>query len=710
MKRTAHIERTKKTPPSPAVAIGHARKTLPPWIYVLGLATAVFLAYGTVWSAGFIWDDDAHVTLNRCIIGPLGLKDVWTSAEANYFPLVLTHLWVLHKIWGLVPLPYHLMTVLLHVLCGITLWAVLKKMRIPGAAIGAALWTLHPVQVDSVAWISEIKNTQSGLFFLLAIWFFVRWNERREQVGLRARDYVFALLCALGAILSKPSTVMLPVALGLCAWWENKTWRLRDLWPLVPFLTISAIASGWTIWEQKFHSKALGSEWSQTLPERLIIAGQASWFYLGKLLWPQPLAFVYPRWSLNAGNPASYLPAVLAVAALLVLWWRREGKLRPLFFASLFYLALLFPVLGFFDVYYFRYSFVADHFQYLASMGPLVLLGAAFARIIDRNRLGIPRVTGLVSCGAIICLLSVLTWRHAQTYRDNSILWRTTIERNPACWLAHNNLGGILVKTDRMAEAITHFNEALRYKPDYAPALYNLGFALQKTGQPTEAVARYEAALRIDPAVPDGHASLGIALRDTGRSAEAADHFRQSLATEPDNVANLVNYALTLTDVSKFSEAIALYERALALDASFAGAYYNLAVALRQSGRLPEAIARYEQLLKLKPDYPDAQNNFANALADSGRLAEAVFHYEQALKQNPNDVLASNNWASALRRMGDLPAALARFEQTIRLAPTFAEAHYNLALTLRDAGRTQEARAHYDQAKQLKPTLPDIRW
>jgi hypothetical protein len=259
-----------------------------PWIFAAFLVLATALAYQQVWHAGYIWDDDSHLTQNPCIIGPLGFKGIWTTAAATYYPLVLTSFWVQHALWGLNPLPYHLVNVAMHAACGILLWKVLLSLRVPGALIGAALWALHPVEVESVAWITELKNTQSCFFYLLAILFFLKWrgDAAKQEQHTGKWNYGAAIFCALLAILSKSSTVMLPVVLGLCWWWMDGRWRSRNVVALIPFLFVSILAALWTIWEQKFHSNAIGPSFMQTWPERLIVAGCDIWFYLANLRGP----------------------------------------------------------------------------------------------------------------------------------------------------------------------------------------------------------------------------------------------------------------------------------------------------------------------------------------------------------------------------------------------------------------------------------------
>src|SRR5438270_6184912 len=370
---------------------------------ILGIAlvAAVTLAYARVRHAGFIWDDEQHLTQNPVIVGPLSFADIWTSARAVYYPLVLTTFWILHKFVGLNPLPYHALNVAWHALAALLLWRVLVQLRVRGAWLGAVIWALHPVVVQSVAWITEMKNTQSAVFYLLAISLFLQSRKASEQRLL----YWLAVLSFAAAITSKPSTVMLPVVLALCIWWREDKIVWRNLRALAPFIFISVIASAWTIWEQKFHAGATGPEWMQTPLQRILISADATWFYLLKLIWPHPLIFIYPRWNIDPARPLAYVPLIALVIAGIVLLAKRNGKLRPVFFAFAYFVIALFPVLDFFDVYFFRYSFVSDHFQYLASMGPLALTGAIIWQASERFK-----KVRLAFSSAVLLLLAALTF------------------------------------------------------------------------------------------------------------------------------------------------------------------------------------------------------------------------------------------------------------------------------------------------------------
>jgi hypothetical protein len=326
------------------------------WAWSLLLIAAVFLAYIPVWRAGYLWDDDLVLTANPCIVGPLGLKEIWTTAAADICPLTLTTFWIEHKLWGLAPLPYHLVNVLLHGLGAVVLWRVLRGLGSPGGWLGAALWALHPVQVESVAWITEMKNTQSGLFFLLSILFFLKWlgtdrGGRRNWNG----NYALTLLFAAMAMASKSSTVLLPVVLCLCAWWREGRWHWRNVAAVVPLFAMSLAAGAVSMWTQGLQTLVANDPLPmRTGPERLALAGDNVWFYLGKLIWPHPLLTIYPPTNIDAGQLSGYLPLLAVSAVLFVLWWNRQRWGRPWFFAFAYFLVMLLPVLGLVDNFIFH--------------------------------------------------------------------------------------------------------------------------------------------------------------------------------------------------------------------------------------------------------------------------------------------------------------------------------------------------------------------
>jgi Tfp pilus assembly protein PilF len=567
------------TPPpvhSPGAAQPPAPGRRKDWLPALVLAAAVCAAYTRVWHAGFIWDDDDHLTRNPCIVGPLGFGAIWTTAKAVYYPLVLTSFWAQHAVWGLNPLPYHLVDVALHAADAVLLWMVLRRLGVAGAWLGAAIWALHPVQVESAAWITEQKNTQSCLFYLLAILFFLRWREAASgpvQSGFpRARAYGLALLFATLAILSKSSTVMLPVALGLCWWWMEPPWRWRRILSLAPFLMVSALASAWTVWEQKYANHALGAEWSQTWPQRAVVAGKDVWFYLGKLLWPHPLMFIYPVWNTDASRLAAYLPLLGVIAGLGLLWLARNGPVRPVFFAAAYFVVSLVPVMSFFNVYFFRYSFVGDHFQYLASMGPLALAGAAIA-VASRWVGGEKGIVYPVVSGALLLVLGMLTWLQCGMYYNLPTLWRWTLAENPDAWIAHFNLGDILLQEGRLDAAEAEFREDVRLVPSSEEGLGNLGNVLLMQGRTAEAISDYQKLLAVDPDSAEGHGNLSAALLRAGRVDEAiaeaqkavelARHVNDDTGESHNDAAMLRVLAAAYARAGRYPEAIETAKMAL---------------------------------------------------------------------------------------------------------------------------------------------------
>lgn len=691
---------------SPAIgASGRSRHTL----YGIALVVLVTLAYSATWRAGFIWDDDMHVTANPVIVGPQGLGDIWTTASANYFPLTLTTFWLLHALFGLDPTPYHLANVALQAACALVLWRVLLRLRIPGAWLAAALWALHPVQVESVAWISELKNTQACLFFLLAIRSFLQWLAD-DSPRWRARHYAALLLFTACAYLSKASTVMLPVALLLGAWWQTGRVTVRHLVAILPVLLFSAAASAWTIWEQKYHSYALGPEWNQTLGERIVIAGRAVWFYLGKLLWPHPLMFIYPRWQPSAA-PLAFVPflAVLAFTIALVVLLPRT---RGLLVAALFFGALLFPVLGFFNVYFFRYSFVADHFQHLASIGPLTVAAVGLTQLHGYLAARVGRVALLLPA-VILLTLTVLTWRETRVYQDSSTLWHTAYARNPAAWMAATILGNEATEAGRPEEGLRLHDTALRVHPDAFEVHYNRGLALKKLGRIDEAIAAYQRALALKQNFPEAEHNLAVAYLAANRGADAVRHFRRSLALKPQPETH--HYlALTLAATGQPADAIAHFQSAVRLRPEYADAHAQLARLLHTQGHPEEALSHFRRAVALKPSDTETRRAFANALAlsaiahiNAGRLPEANRQLNEALAIQPDFAEGCFHVASALAQNNHAEAAVEIYRHALRLKPDYPEAHYNLALLLQALGQ-RDAAKHAAEARRLRPELPPL--
>ena len=468
---------------------------------------------------------------------------------------------------------------------------------------------------------------------------------------------------------------MLPFVLALCVWWMRGKIRWRDTLAFAPFALISAVASTWTIWEQRFHARAVGPEWVETFPERLIIAGKAIWFYLGKLVWPHPLIFIYPRWHVDSSNVVAYLPLMAAIAALIGLWFVRAQLGRALFFAAAYYVISLFPVLGFFSVYFFRYSFVSDHFQYLASMGPLALIGAGIGTLLGRfcgtpdhfvsyqetvsrpgNTIASPLrqlVSSSVLCGILLVSLGFLTWRQTAEYHNLFALYTATLEKNPRCWMAHYNLGIVLREQGDADQAIEHYREAVALRPDYAEAHYNLGRLLVEKGQLDDAIAHYERAASINPADAAAQNNLGVTLFGIGRADDAIAHYQKALEIRPDYAEASCNLANVLIAKGDFDGAIARYRTCLAVIPDQEEAQYNLASALLRTGRTEEAIVEYQKVLQMHPESADTHANLGIAFLTNGRVRDAMAEYNKALQISPENLAALSNLAWLLATSPD---------------------------------------------------------
>jgi protein O-mannosyl-transferase len=622
------------------------------WLFVAGLSIAVLIVYQPAWNGGFLWDDAAHVT-RPDLRSWQGLWSIWSApgTTQQYYPLTHTFFWLQHRLWGDTPLGYHLVNIGLHAVAASIAGLILCRLGIPGAYFAAAIFALHPVQVESVAWITEVKNTLSAVFYLGAA---IAWLSYRDKENAGAYALAFGLFVL--ALCSKSVTATLPAALLVIEWWRRGrlSWR-RDVLPLVPFFILGVAAGLSTAWVERGLVGAEGAEFDLSPVQRGLLAGRALWFYARTLLWPVNLVFIYPRWSVSPGTWWQYVYPAAAIAVFAIAWSRRRRSRGPLA-GMLYFAGTLFPALGFFNVYPFRFSFVADHFQYLASLGLITLAAAGTVRLFQRWRLrGWPATNAI--CLAVLSTLAVLTWRQSHVYTDVESLYRATIEGNPESWMAHNNLAGTLIARGAVDEAAGHAEKALALKPDYAEARNNLGLVLASRGRTDEALAQYRKALELDPAYAEAHNNLGLLLARRGRIDEAFAQYRRALAIDPSLARAHYNLAEALTARGQTTEAVAHLRRALALRPEYAEAHNSLGVILAFRGKADEARDHFLKAVELKPRYADARNNLGILLARGGRLDEAIVHFRKALEDNPGSTEIRDNLRAALASRERVPDA-----------------------------------------------------
>ena len=699
----------------------------------------VLLVYLPANRAGYVWDDDKLLTQNPAIVGSAGLGTVWTTRAADICPLTITALWTMYQVWGDTPWAYHWTNILLHSLGALLLWRVLGRLRIPGAWLGATLWALHPVQVESVAWISEMKNTLSGVFYLLAILFFL-WRldpERTEKrAGTEWTYYVLTLLCAGLAMASKTSTMVLPAVLCLLAWWADGGWRWRRLWGITPVFLFSLAAVVLSIWTQLRDQTAVGNDaaWVCSGPQRLATAGDIVWFYLGKLLWPHPLMAIYPRWEINAGQPLAFLPLLLVVIVGVALWFlRRSVQARAGLLTFGCFLVAMLPVSGVVEISYFRLSFVADHLLYLASMAPLALAGAGMASLYR----GYPGARAPLMGAGLLLVLGVTTWQRTLVYRSQETLWRDALDKNPRCWAAYDNLGRSAELGGRLDEAIDLYRKAIDINPDDLVSCNNLGNALlqkgatdealhwyqtavrlapgdpkshdnlgngfQRKGDLNDAIIQYREAVRLGPRLASAHSNLGNALLRKGRVEEAIDQYQQALALQPRQATIRANLGAAFFQQKRVDDAVAQLREAITIDPGNAMAHTNLGVALLRQGHADEAVVQYQEALKITPGNADLHSSLGSALTQAGKPDGAIIEYQAALAILPGHFMAHRNLGLLLARRGQVEAAVDQYREALKIQPSHAKTHCDLGEALVKIGELDEAIKEFQTTLRLQP-------
>ena len=708
--------------------------------------SAVLVAYLPALHGGLLWDDDAHVT-KVSLRSLRGLWRIWTElgATQQYYPLLHSAFWVEHRLWGDSVLGYHLANVAFHSAAAWLLTVILRRLAFPVPVLAGLVFALHPVCVESVAWIAEQKNTLSAVLYLASALAYLGFDDGRSRVRYACASALFGM-----ALLTKSVTATLPAALLVVLWWQRGRlgWR-RDVLPLLPWFLVAATSGLFTaLYEAKLIG-AEGADFTFSFLQRLLLAARAITFYAGKVAWPSDLVFNYPRWR---GDPAGgyrflYLVGVLlALGGLAFLARRRRGPLAGI----LFFAGTLFPVLGFVNVYPFIYSFVADHFQYLATLGIIVPLAWGLDWAVSRLPLGVkPRATLLL---AVPAFLGVLSFRQCGIYTDADTLNRATIEKTPRAWRPHYDLGVSLERDPgRLQEAISEFRTTTMLKPDYWAAHNNLGSAyLRLPGRVDEAIEEFRIALRLNPNSADARSNLGVALgrkpgwlpegimqarlaarirpdddgaldnlgallmRQAGPHAEAIQDFEGAIRLSPDNPEYHYNLANALAkSPDRLTEAVAQYREAIRLKPDFVEAHSNLGAALDQMpGQVPNAILEYEAAVRIAPGNPHLHENLANALAKvPGRGAEAVAEYRAALRIAPDNARAHNSLGVVLSDLpGGLADAVSEFQEALRLAPAYSLAHYCLAVALlKSGGSRADAEMHFRTALRYQPNLNQAR-
>jgi len=603
------------------------------------LLFAAIVIYLPALRGDFVWDDGVMLTRNKLIAAADGLPRIWFGTESpDYFPATSTSFWIEWRLWKTDPLGYHAVNVLLHAASAVLLWRILSRLNVPGAWLASLFFTLHPVNVESVAWIAERKNTLSMFFYLAAIILFFR-----HEADKTARAYCLALGLFLLALLSKTSVVMLPAVLLLCAWWKRGKLERGDWVRTAPFFALSLAAGLATIWFQNRNAIAGASIPIGGFFQRLAVAGAAVWFYLFNALAPFKLSFVYPRWRVDGASLVWHLPGLSLLGLILFAARFRKTWGRAVLFGLGYFILSLFPVLGFFKMYYMRFSQAADQWAYIPMAGVIALAAAGSAVLARRAKL-----SGKPPAVFAAAVLGILAWNRAGLFKNDGTFWGDVLKRDPASWVAQDNFAVFLMRQGKIDEALPHAQKSVEIKPDYAQGRVNLGIALEKKARVEEAILEFEKAVELQPNYPDAHFNLGVALDAKGRPLEAIAQYREALRRRSEDADTHNDLAVALEKVGRIDEAIAHYSKAVVLNPGLTGARLNLGSALYRENRVDEAITQFQEILKLSPDSPQAHNNLGGALYEKGRLDEAITQYRRALRLKPDFAEARANLAALL--------------------------------------------------------------
>ncbi|MFO1448856.1 MAG: tetratricopeptide repeat protein [Opitutaceae bacterium] len=613
----------------------------------VALLLVTLAAYWPALRGELLWDDAGHVT-RPDLQSASGLGRIWfePGATQQYYPLLHSAFWLEHQLWGDATLGYHLVNVLWHATAACLFAGLLRRLSVRGATLAAFVFALHPVAVESVAWISEQKNTLSLVAYLAAALAWLRFEDDR-----RPARYAVATAWFVAALLTKTVTATLPAALLVLGWWRrgSVSWR-RDVVPLLPWFGLGIAAGLGTAWIETTQIGASGGDFALGPVERVLLAGRVVWFYLGKLVWPAGLAFFYPRWTIDASTGWLWLSlaATVAVLGLGVGWSRRRE--RGLLAAALLYGGTLFPVLGFVNVYPFVFSYVADHFQYHASLVMIAFLTAAATR--GFAWLAWPRWSGAVVAAGVLALFAGLTWRQSATYRDEFALYEASLAQTPDSWVARLNLGVALLDAGRTAEALPHLRRADELKPDFPETLNSLANALIQSGRAAEAEPLLRRAIALHPRFDAAHNTLGTSLMALGQTAAGVEAFRRAVDLNPHRVAARVNLGWALANSGRTDEALVQLAQARREEPENADAEYKSGLVRVLTRRMAEAEPHFRRAVQLAPGQAEYRQSLGLTLLDLGRPAEAAAQFEAALDIAPGLPGAAQGLELARRRLG----------------------------------------------------------
>jgi protein O-mannosyl-transferase len=593
-------------------------------ILIIGL---ILLAYWPSIHGGFIMDDDILLTNNATIRAPDGLYRIWFTKEPlDYWPVSNSCLWLQWRLWGMNPTGYHVVNVLLHSANCLLIWLLLKRLAIPGAYFATLLFAFHPVNVESVAWISQLKTILPLFFFLISILCYL--NVQRAF----NRWYFASIIAFVFAMLGKSSVAIFPLVLLLVVWWQNQRLTMRDVWQVVPFLLIAMVLILINIWIQTRGAHITVR--TATGAQRLAGAASALWFYLFKAIAPLNLSFVYPQWNIDTSNFLWWLPLAAAITVSAVLCYfcfsAKKPWARCLLFVWLYFGFALLPALGFIDVGYMKYSLVADHYQYIALIGVVTLF--AGGGVYLQHRIAQPTNFALNAAGVfLVAALMYLTWQQNHLYADCLTLYQAAEQQNPKSVLVETNLSVALANLDRVSESLSHAQQAVDIDPNFPDARCALGIAFSKSGQTNQAIQEYRKALDLDPTFAKVASNLGAALARKGQLAEALPYLQRAVELNPFYFDARSNFGRALTAAGHLPEALEQLEAAVQLHPDYVEGEINMGEIEHGLNHNLEALTHFQLALRIEPNFPEAYVRIALVSAEMNRPADAIAAAQKAI-------------------------------------------------------------------------------
>ena len=673
---------------------------------LLALALMTLAIYYPAIKAGIIWDDKANFVADPLMTAENGLQRIWLNPRENneiwpYLPISRTSFWLERQAWGINFSRSHLLNIILHGMGGIILWLSLKQFQIRGAWWVGLLFVSHPIFVQSVAWLTERKNVLAGVFYLLTIWSYLHF-DKKKQWGW----YGLTLGLFLCALLSKSSTIMLPVIFIFCRLWFRQIWKKSDYLSLIPFFLLSSLNAYSRIWFELHSFGANSTEYARSFLERLLTAGHIPFFYLKKILFPHPLIFIYPRWQIDPGQVTQYIPlfSLLLIAGMLFWKYRRWGS--PLFLGLGAFLAALFPVLGFFNNAWTSNAFVADHWVHLPSISILILLVQGVIIGWEKSAMKGGDKTGilLVCFGGIPLILGGLTWSQTQVYQDLETLSRDTISKNPNAAAAYLDLGTVHAGREEHQLAIQYYQQAMRLNPNNAEVYNNQGISYLGLKQHQKAIEslKYAIALKEESEYYSNLGGIYIYLKEYEKALE---NFNKAIELDSSNPKPYSNRLQIYLLLQQHDKALADLNKLIAL-APNTIQYYLLRSKIY--GDIKQYQKALDELTAIIENYPSFEGIpsiyffMGNFHIELRQYEDAIEDYTHAARLGHQTAALYNNRGFAYRTLHQDDKAIADLSQAIQIDPGFTRSYHHRGAIYREQNNKKMACSDWKKACELK--------